>query len=127
TSTVITSYNNPATPGDSTHVHVFWSLGVTEPGSSGSPLFDNNHRVIGQLHGGPSACTQSGTNLSDYYGRFFRSWTGGGTNTTRLSNWLDPLNTGQTTLDTLSGLAPPPPGNDNCASATLVSAGTTAI
>ena len=26
---------------------------TTEPGSSGSPLFDQNHRIIGQLWGGP--------------------------------------------------------------------------
>ncbi|HNU83421.1 MAG TPA: T9SS C-terminal target domain-containing protein, partial [Thermoanaerobaculia bacterium] len=61
---------------------------TTEPGSSGSPLFDPNHRIVGQLHGGSAAC---GNNLSDYYGRFSVSWTGGGSNTSRLSNWLDPL------------------------------------
>ena len=47
-----------------------WEEGVTEPGSSGSPLFDQNHRIIGQLYGGLAAC--SGTNNNgqyDYYGR----------------------------------------------------------
>jgi hypothetical protein len=57
---------------------------ITEPVSSGSPLFDQNHRIIGQLHGGPSFC--GGTQLWDFYGRFDLSWTGGGTNATRLSN-----------------------------------------
>ncbi len=99
--TTTTSYNNPAVPGDGTHVRARWSLGVTEPGSSGSPLFDADHRVIGQLHGGPSACGAS--DLSDYYGRVSRSWTGGGTNSTRLSNWLDPSNTGAMFVDTISG------------------------
>jgi hypothetical protein len=33
-----------------------WDLGVTEGGSSGSPLYDQNHLIIGQLHGGASAC-----------------------------------------------------------------------
>lgn len=76
-----------------THLISFWgSLGVTDPGSSGSPLFDGNRRIVGQLHGGPSFCGATGTGLRDYYGRFFTSWTGGGTNTTRLSNWLDPDN-----------------------------------
>ena len=71
---------------------------VTEPGSSGSPLFDQNHRIIGQLHGGPSAC--GGTQLWDFYGSFDVSWTGGGTDATRLSNWLDPSNSGAMTTNT---------------------------
>ncbi|MBS0647430.1 MAG: trypsin-like peptidase domain-containing protein [Verrucomicrobia bacterium] len=71
---------------------------VTEGGSSGSPLYDQNHRIIGQLHGGPSFC--NGTQLWDFYGRFDLSWTGGGTNSTRLSNWLDPNNSGATTTTT---------------------------
>lgn len=52
-----------------------WDQGVTEPGSSGSPLFDQNGRIIGQLYGGTAAC--SGTNdnnAPDYYGRFGISW-----------------------------------------------------
>ena len=81
-----------------THWQANWTQGVTERGSSGSPLFDQNHRVVGQLHGGPSACNVS--QLWDYYGSFDVSWTGGGTNTTRLSNWLDPTNTGATTTNT---------------------------
>ncbi|HWN42615.1 MAG TPA: hypothetical protein VNW71_10355 [Thermoanaerobaculia bacterium] len=68
--------------------------GVTEGGSSGSPLYNQAGRFIGQLHGGPSSCGATGNNLSDYYGRFSVSWTGGGTNSTRLSNWLDAGSTG---------------------------------
>ncbi len=83
-----------------------WDNGVTEGGSSGSPLFDQNHRTVGQLHGGASFC--GGSDLSDEYGKFFTSWTGGGTNSTRLSNWLDPGNTGATVLD---GVDPAGPGN----------------
>jgi hypothetical protein len=97
TPTTITSYNNPAVPGNGTHYHVAWSLGVTEGGSSGSHLFDQNQRVIGQLHGGPSFC--GGGDLSDYYGRVFVSWTGGGTAATRLSDWLDTPGTGQQAID----------------------------
>ena len=97
--TATTSYGGGASPGNGSHVLlVDWDLGVTEPGSSGSPLFDQNHRVIGQLHGGGSAC---GNNLSDWYGKFAFSWNGGGSAGSRLSNWLDPLGTGATTLDTL--------------------------
>jgi hypothetical protein len=96
----ITSYLGSSSPGDGTHLLVDWDLGVTEPGSSGSPLFDQNHRVIGQLHGGYSACGSS--DMRDWYGRFFRSWTGGGSNSNRLSNWLDPGNTGVLYVDTLA-------------------------
>jgi hypothetical protein len=46
-----------------------WTLGTTEPGSSGSPLMiEATQQIIGQLWGGPGSCTTS-TNL-DYYGRF---------------------------------------------------------
>jgi Trypsin-like peptidase domain len=45
-----------------------WFSGVTEHGSSGCPLYDTGHRVIGQLWGGASDCAnQSGI---DEYGRF---------------------------------------------------------
>ncbi|MCB9876215.1 MAG: trypsin-like peptidase domain-containing protein [Planctomycetes bacterium] len=97
--TTTTSYLGTAVPGDSTHVRITdWDTGTTEPGSSGSPLFDQDHHIIGQLHGGYAAC---GNNSSDWYGRFARSWTGGGSSSSRLSNWLDPLGTGQLTLNTL--------------------------
>ena len=80
-------------PGD-THLQVTWApfatnLGVTEGGSSGSPLFDQNRRLVGQLHGGGSYCFNPTS--PDQYGRFFTSWTGGATAQTRLSNWLDPV------------------------------------
>ena len=66
-----------------------WDIGNTEGGSSGSPLFDQNKRVIGQDHAGdgePTCDEDKGT----YFGRLSLSWTGGGTNATRLSNWLEP-------------------------------------
>ena len=69
-----------------------WDLGTTEPGSSGSPLFDQNHRVIGQLCCGAAAC---GNNFSDDYGRFSRTWTLGP------SAWLASAGTGQMAVDTL--------------------------
>lgn len=83
-----------------THWQVTWVNGVTEGGSSGSPLFDQNHRIVGQLHGGWSSCFS--TDLRDWYGAFDVSWTGGGTNSTRLSNWLDPGGTGTTTVNTIN-------------------------
>lgn len=80
-----------------------WDLGVTEGGSSGSALFDQNGRIVGQLAGGAAAC--SGTNDNgqpDFYGRLDTSWDFGTTNSTRLSNWLDPQGTGATSTDILS-------------------------
>ncbi|MBU1920713.1 hypothetical protein KKG66_07695 [bacterium] len=67
-----------------------WDDGTTEGGSSGSPLFDPNHRIVGQLHGGYAAC---GNNESDWYGKLSYSMTSG------LRSWLDPSNTGVMTLD----------------------------
>ena len=99
----------PTVPGDGSHVHSIWgtNLGVTEPGSSGSPLYTTQGRYIGQLHGGPSAC--GAADLSDFYGRFSVSWTGGGTDSTRLSNWLDPLSTGEIVLDGRNACSAVPP------------------
>ena len=73
-----------------------WELGTTEGGSSGSPLFDQNQRVIGQLHGGYAGC---GNREADWFGRFAVSWQGNGQRGGRLSDWLDPLDTGTLTLD----------------------------
>jgi lysyl endopeptidase len=97
--TALSSYGGTTSPGDSTHVMVpDWDLGTTEPGSSGSPLFDSNHRVIGQLHGGGAAC---GNDLPDYYGRFHTSWEGDGSTGGGLKTHLDPDNTGRLTTDTI--------------------------
>lgn len=93
--TQLNSYGGTgAAPGDGTHVRVIdWDKGTTEPGSSGSPLFDSNHRVIGQLHGGGAAC---GNDLSDYYGRFHTSY-----KEANFAKYLDAANTGSLTVDTL--------------------------
>lgn len=101
---VTTSYLGTNVPGNGSHIQLIaWDLGTTEPGSSGSPLLDQNHRVVGQLHGGYSAC--SAQNLADWYGRFSTSWSGGGAVGTRLSDWLDPLATNQQTLNTITNNA----------------------
>jgi lysyl endopeptidase len=76
-----------------------WEDGVTEPGSSGSPLFDQNHRIIGQLYGGYAACSGSVNNgQADWYGRFGVSWDGNSPET-RLKDWLDPQNVSPLVLD----------------------------
>lgn len=62
---------------------------TTEGGSSGSPLFDQDHRIIGQLWGGGASCQN--INAPDYYGRISKSWEPAGSNTTnQLKHWLDP-------------------------------------
>ncbi len=100
----VTTYLQTASPGDGTHLRVpDWDLGTTEPGSSGSPLFSPEHRIVGQLHGGYAAC---GNDLSDWYGRLFTSWTGGGSADSRLRDWLDPDLTGAEYLDTLDPSLP---------------------
>ncbi len=103
--TTRTNYLDNAELGtNATHVRVIdWDLGTTEPGSSGSHLFSPERRVIGQLHGGFASCSSQ---TSDWYGRIFTSWTGGGTSASRLSDWLDPIGTGEEFIDAL-GAGPP--------------------
>ena len=71
---------------------------TTEGGSSGSPLFDQNHRIIGQLWGGGASCQN--LNSPDYYGRVSKSWEPTGSNTTnQLKHWLDPNSVGAGFVD----------------------------
>lgn len=96
--TSITKYLSEAA-GERTHLRVGdWDKGTTEPGSSGSPLFDLNHRVVGQLHGGYASCGQK---TADWYGRFHASWNGGGSEHNSLKSHLDPDQTGIEFIDTL--------------------------
>ena len=81
------------------HWRVTWSsntngYGVTEGGSSGSPLFNGTQGyVIGTLTGGGSYCTSQ--TAPDEYGKMAFHWTNNGTATNRqLKPWLDPTNTG---------------------------------
>ena len=71
---------------------------TTEQGSSGSPLFDQNGRIVGQLYGGQAAC---GNTLPDFYGKLSTSWNGSAASN-RLRDWLDPSNT----LTVLNGYDP---------------------
>ncbi len=86
-----------------THFIVSWSetpngFGVTEGGSSGSPLFNSSRQIIGQLTGGESDCEN--TSGRDHYGRFYHSWDKNGTaDSLRLKPWLDPLNSGLRVLN----------------------------
>ncbi len=80
------------------HWQVKWSStanghGTTEPGSSGSPLFNATGSLIGTLTGGDSSCDSAGLNLPDYYGMFSYHWDKNGSDSvSQLKPWLDPIN-----------------------------------
>jgi hypothetical protein len=82
------------------HWQVIWAQtanghGVTEGGSPGSPIFDNNGMIVGTLTGGFSNCDSASLNSADYYGKFSYSWKSNGSDSaSRLDYWLDPGNTG---------------------------------
>ncbi len=78
-----------------------WELGTTEGGSSGAPLFDYDHRIVGQLHGGWAAC---GNASPDWFGRFSLSWDLRADSSKRLSDWLDPDSVGLVGLDGRDGV-----------------------
>ncbi|MBN8696886.1 MAG: T9SS type A sorting domain-containing protein [Bacteroidetes bacterium] len=77
--------------------------GVTEGGSSGSPIFNSSGLVFGTLTGGSSYCNSvqaGGQTQPDLYGKLSYHWTSNGTTSNRqLKPWLDPGNTGATSLN----------------------------
>ncbi len=74
-----------------------WEDGTTEPGSSGSALFDPETRgVIGFLSGGSASCSSI---TSDCYGRVAAAWRSGGGASERLQPWLDPLDSATLIVD----------------------------
>lgn len=71
---------------------------VTEGGSSGSGVFNAQHRFIATLTGGNTNCND--TTGYGYYGRLWYHWDQYGTDSsTQFAYWLDPLKTGAETLD----------------------------
>jgi lysyl endopeptidase len=80
---------------------------VTEPGSSGSPLYNAEQRLVGVLSGGPSACGATGANLRDQYGGLFHAWDGLGSATTRVRDYLDPLGQNPQSIDGIGNCNPP--------------------
>ncbi|HBH47773.1 MAG TPA: hypothetical protein DDX98_04000 [Bacteroidales bacterium] len=81
---------NTTTP-PNTHWLVQYNLGFTEGGSSGSPVFDMDDRIIGQLHGG--------SENNDFYGKLSQSWDTEANADQQLKVHLDPDNTGLKVLD----------------------------
>ncbi|MFN0014477.1 MAG: hypothetical protein ACKVU2_08005 [Saprospiraceae bacterium] len=89
-----------------THWRIIPDEGIFQPGSSGCALFDQNKRIVGQLHGGnldPVNCTVSGA----WFGRFDLSWDQGPASDSRLREWLDPANANPLTQNGYAQPAPP--------------------
>ena len=87
-----------------------WERGTTQGGSSGSPLFNQDHQIVGTLTGGEATCENS---INDYYGKFTRFWDDYSANEEQLKCWLDPESSGlknvyayipETTTDFFSGI-----------------------
>ena len=86
---------------DDTHWKINeWSSGITEPGSYGAPLFNEDKQIVGQLHGGESSCDNP---VDDYFGKLSHSWNLG------LKEYLDPDNTGITEIDGVGVINSPDP------------------
>ena len=71
--------------------------GATIGGSSGSPYFNQNGRIVGQHFDTGNKNLPVCDRQDKYGGRFDLSWTGGGSDDTRLSNWLGDSNSPNTT------------------------------
>ena len=79
------------------HWNVTFKSGVTDEGSSGSPLYNENKLVVGTLTGGNSSCSYlRGLNI---YGKMSYHWDKYTTDSsTRMDVWIDPLNLGHETF-----------------------------
>lgn len=76
---------------------VRWARGVTEQGSSGSGLWNQDRRLVGTLSGGSSSCNSP--SATDIYARFDRGWQANSASNGQLKAHLDPAGTGALTLD----------------------------
>src|SRR6056297_211849 len=79
---------------------------VTEGGSSGSPLYSSDRRLIGVLSGGPAFCGATVSHLSDLYGGLFHGWEGLDPldDTTRMRPHLDPAGSNPEFIDGTAGV-----------------------
>jgi lysyl endopeptidase len=67
-----------------------WESGVTEQGSSGGPLIDQNKQLVGTLTGGSAGCPPSSPE-NDYFAKFALAWDYRAENSKQLKAWLDPI------------------------------------
>ena len=114
-----TTVTNPVISGIEMAENSAWNIrfvetesghGVTEGGSSGSPMFNQEKLIVGTLTGGNSSC--SFTNGNNVYGKINYHWNKHSSSpSNQLEPWLDPLGTKQLSL---GGLDPYPfPAPDN--------------
>jgi lysyl endopeptidase len=82
-----------------------WEVGTTEVGSSGSPLYNERQQVVGVLSGGCAGCSGGdGNDQSDWYGRLALGFDNGDytppdrATPTTLADWLDPTDSGVSSL-----------------------------
>ena len=67
-----------------------WAKGVTEIGSSGSPLFDADGYIIGELTGGQSYCD---TPVNDYFCQLSAAWNYYSDKTKQIACYISPKDT----------------------------------
>ncbi len=90
--------DSPRTALQPTHILVrSWDRGVTEGGSSGSGIWNAEHRLVGQLSGGGSSCESP--KEPDWYGRMYMNFSQLDAPLTSVRTWLDPTASGVTVLD----------------------------
>jgi len=95
---VATNYASLTPNTNGTHIMVSaWDDGTTEGGSSGSGIWNAAHHLVGTLSGGGASCDTP--NQADWYGRFSTHWEGNGNTNGQVKAWLDPTNTGATSVD----------------------------
>jgi len=79
-----------------------WYVGGASSGSSGGPLFDANKRIIG-THSGryltPNMTSDEVCRADGRAGKLSATWNTNGTGGYKISKWLDPDNSGATTMD----------------------------
>lgn len=73
-----------------------WDVGTTEIGSSGAPLFDRNHRVVGILAGGDADCAYP---LNDYFQMFSACYSRYNNESQQLKKWLSPNDSNVVRMD----------------------------
>ncbi len=86
-------------------------FGVTQGGSSGSPIFNQDGLIVGTLTGGSSNC--NATHNPDFFGKLSYHWDqNGDVFHEQIAGFLDPLYTGATELPGYDPVMPsyPPPG-----------------